>query len=260
MNILIPILRRVLRIHEGDEVSRNQVRTLMDQLIEGMLSVGACLAPEDLAGLGGNRGTIPTRALAVGLHGQLLQVGWEAVEVLVVRQDRVALSAEEVVVPDIDEAHQHDRVLFNRRIHKVGIHCVEAVEEVLKYLGAKGDDQRETDRGVNGVTAADPTPEAEGIIRVDTKVCHCLEVRGDCHKVMLGGIRIGAGVSLSLQALKQPGPDLTCIGHGLQRRKGLGDDDNEGRLGIKAFELLCSVIRIDVRDIVHRNAGIRIGL
>ena len=40
----------------------------MDQLVEGVLAVGARLAPEDFAGFGGDRGAVPTHGLAVGFH------------------------------------------------------------------------------------------------------------------------------------------------------------------------------------------------
>ena len=43
--------------------------------------------------------------LAVALHGELLQVGGEALEVLLVGQHRDGLRAEEVVVPERQQAH-----------------------------------------------------------------------------------------------------------------------------------------------------------
>ena len=42
---------RVERLREGDEVAGDEPRALMDQLIEGMLAVGARLAPVDRAGV-----------------------------------------------------------------------------------------------------------------------------------------------------------------------------------------------------------------
>ena len=43
--------QRIQRLGEGDEIARNQLRSLMDQLIEGMLAVGARFAPVDRPGL-----------------------------------------------------------------------------------------------------------------------------------------------------------------------------------------------------------------
>ena len=69
MHILLAVAYRVSRVSHGNEVSRNQLGALVDQLVEGVLAVGARLAPEDLAGGGGDRGAIPAHALTIGLHG-----------------------------------------------------------------------------------------------------------------------------------------------------------------------------------------------
>ena len=66
------------------------------QLVEGMLAVGPGLAPVDRAGLVVDPGAVEGDVLAVRLHGQLLQIGGEAVQVLVVGEDADGLRAEEV--------------------------------------------------------------------------------------------------------------------------------------------------------------------
>ena len=80
--------------------------------------------------------------LAVGLHGELLQVGRETVQVLAVRKHGVALGAEEIDVPDVEQAHQRDGVILERSIAEVLVDGVEALEELLEALGAEHDDQR----------------------------------------------------------------------------------------------------------------------
>ena len=45
--------------------------------------------------------------LSVGLHVSLLEVGGEAVHILVVGQEGVGLGAEEVPVPDSQEGQDH---------------------------------------------------------------------------------------------------------------------------------------------------------
>ena len=87
------VAQRVQRLAEADQVDRDQHRALVDELVEAVLAVGARLAPEHRAGvvvhvLPGQRDV-----LAVGLHGQLLQVGREPLEVLLVRHDAVGLAA-----------------------------------------------------------------------------------------------------------------------------------------------------------------------
>ena len=45
--LVVLLAQRVERLAERDEVARDQPRSLMDQLIEGMLAVGARFAPVD---------------------------------------------------------------------------------------------------------------------------------------------------------------------------------------------------------------------
>ncbi len=62
----------------------------------------------------------PGDKLSVGLHVALLEVGSEAVQVLVVRKQGVALSAVEVGVPDAQHGQDHWHVLVQRGSLKNG--------------------------------------------------------------------------------------------------------------------------------------------
>ena len=55
---------------------------------------------------------------AVALHGQLLQIGREALQVLLVRQHRHGLGAEEVSVPHAQEPHEHRQVALEGAVRK----------------------------------------------------------------------------------------------------------------------------------------------
>ena len=202
--------------------------------------------------------------LAVGLHGELLQVGREAVQVLAVRQHGVALGTEEVDVPDIEQAHQRDGVVLERGVAEVLVDGVEALEELLEALGAEHDDQRQAHGGVNGIAAADPVPETEGVGGVDTEGLDLLECGGDGDEVLchgLGVLLIGAvDGALSLELLEHPGLDLASVGEGLERGEGLGDDDHERGLGIQAFELLGLVVGVDVGNVAAVDTGVGVGM
>ena len=228
-----------------------------------MLAVGAGLAPEDLTGVGGHGAAVPTDMLAVGLHGELLQVGREAVQVLAVRQHGVALGTEEVDVPDVEQAHQRDGIVLERRVAEVLVDGVEALEELLEALGAEHDDQRQAHGGVNGIAAADPVPETEGVGGVDTEGLNLLECGGDGDEVLchgLGVLLIGAvDGALGLELFKHPGLDLAGVGEGLERGEGLGDDDHERGLGIQALELLGLVVGVDVGNVAAVDTGVGIG-
>src|SRR5215813_9026513 len=88
--------QRIERLAKGDEVTGDEAGALMDELVEGVLTVGARLAPVDGAGLVVDRAAIEGDVFAVALHGQLLQIGREALQVLLIWQDRHRLGTEEV--------------------------------------------------------------------------------------------------------------------------------------------------------------------
>ncbi|MNL88365.1 hypothetical protein D3C87_2180250 [compost metagenome] len=57
----------------GDhEFGGNDARALVDQLVEGVLAVGAGLAPDDRTGIALDRRTVDRHALAVRFHVELL--------------------------------------------------------------------------------------------------------------------------------------------------------------------------------------------
>ena len=137
MDVLAVVAHRVGRVGEGDEVGGDHAGALMDQLVESVLAVGARLAPEDLARGGGDGAAVPADVLAVGLHGELLQIGREAMQVLVIGQHGMALGAEEVHVPDVEQAHERDDVLLERSLGERAVDGTEALEEGLEALTAE---------------------------------------------------------------------------------------------------------------------------
>ena len=264
VHVLVAVLGRVRGVDERDEVGRNQLRALVDQLVEGVLAVGARLAPEDLAGVGGDRGAVPTHGLAVGFHGQLLQIRREAVQVLVVREHRVGCGVEEVAVPHVEHAEQHDHVLVERGVGEVLVDLMEAVQELLETCRAEDHGEGGADSGIHGVAAADPVPEAEGVGRVDAELLDLLQVGGDGDEVLLDGVgvlRVGAvDGALGLELFEQPGAGFTGVGQGLKRGEGLGDDDEQGGLRVEALGLLGQIVRVDVGDVAGGDAGVSVRL
>ena len=81
-------------------------------------------------------------------------------------------------------------------------------------------------------------------------VLHCL-----CHRGI--GAVDGTG---SLKAVEQPRLCLARVGHGLKRSEGLGDDNHQRGLGVEALDLLRDVVGVDVGDVAHADAGVRVGL
>ena len=184
-------------------------------------------------------------------------------QILAVRKHGVALGTEEVHIPDVEQAHQRDGVVLERGVAEVLVDGVETLKELLETLGAEHDDQRQTHGGVNGVAAADPIPEAEGISRVDTEGLNLLECGGNGDEVLchsLGVLLLGTvDGTLSLELLEHPGLDLAGVGEGLERGEGLGNDDHERGLGVQTLELLGLIVGVDVGDIAAVDTGVGIG-
>ena len=128
--LLVMVAHLVVAVGRSDEVARNHLGALVDQLVEGVLAVGARFAPEDRAGLVVHALRVTIDGLAGGFHVRLLEVGGEAVQVLVVREHRVAGSAEEVVVPHADEGEDNRHVLVGRGGLEMLIHLVGALMEL----------------------------------------------------------------------------------------------------------------------------------
>ena len=69
---VVVLAERVQRVHEADEVAGDQLRPLVDQLVEGVLAVGPRLAPVDRPGLVVDTLPLEGDVLAVGFHRELL--------------------------------------------------------------------------------------------------------------------------------------------------------------------------------------------
>src|SRR6266700_1980548 len=134
--------KRVQRPAKGDKVTRDEPGTLVNQLVEGVLTVGSRFTPVNRARRVADLGSIERDVLAVALHRQLLQVGWESLQVLFVRQDRNRLGTEEIVVPDAQESHEYRQVALERRGTEVLVHLVEAVQHGAEVIRADGQHRR----------------------------------------------------------------------------------------------------------------------
>src|ERR1043166_586383 len=87
-------------VTEGDEITRNKARALVDQLIERMLSVRPRFAPIDRPGIVVDLFTIQSDVLAITLHCQLLEISGKSFQVLLVGKDGDCLRIEEVRIQE----------------------------------------------------------------------------------------------------------------------------------------------------------------
>src|SRR5215469_17275373 len=97
-------------LSKSDEVTRNEARALMYQLIERVLAVGPRFTPVDGTCVTVDCFPIERDMLPVALHGQLLQIGRKPFQVLFIRQYSNGVCAEEIVVPHRQQAHENREI------------------------------------------------------------------------------------------------------------------------------------------------------
>src|SRR6185437_5685893 len=158
---------RIERFVKRDEITWDQTRSLMDQLVERVLAVGPGLTPVDGAGVVADFVTLERDMLAVALHGELLEVCGKTLEVLFVGQDGDGLRIEEVGIPDGEQSEQDGEISLVGRSAEVLVHLVKSVEHGAEVVGSDGQHGRKADGGIHGIAAADPVPEAEHVGGVD---------------------------------------------------------------------------------------------
>ena len=117
----------------------------MNELEEGMLAIGARLAPDDRTGIGLNFRAVALNPFAVRFHVELLQIGRQTGETLVIGDDSACRIAAEIAVPDTDQAHGHGQILIDGRRAEMFIHRMRAGKEMAEILRADGDHQRQAD-------------------------------------------------------------------------------------------------------------------
>ena len=170
----------------------------MNQLVEGMLAVGAGFAPVNRPGLVIHFFPVERDVFAVALHRQLLQIGGKAFQVLFVRQNRHRLRAEKVVVPNRQEAHEHRQVFLERRGAEMLVHLVKAVEHRAEIVRSNRQHRRKADGRIHRVASADPVPEAEHVGRINAERGHLLGIGRNRHEMF------GHGLGVAAKSVEQP--------------------------------------------------------
>ncbi len=227
-----------LVVLEADELQRDDVGALVEQLVEGVLAVRAGLAEDDRAGHVVDRLAEAVHGLAVGLHVKLLQMSREAGQSLRIRKDRRHAVAQEVALVDADQGIEEGCIFFDIRILGEGIFRCRTVEDTCKDVRAECErEDRAADHGGRGVAAADVVVHVEGIevIRV---VGERRSIGGDRDHVP-GRVKAGF-----LDGVLDEG----LVGQSLERRAGLGDQDKDRMSDVDLCEDRRSVVRVDVAD------------
>mmetsp|Transcript_5809 Transcript_5809/g.21989 ORF Transcript_5809/g.21989 Transcript_5809/m.21989 type:complete len:451 (-) Transcript_5809:77-1429(-) len=213
----------------------------MDELVEGVLTVGAGLAKVNLAGVVRQRLPVDGHALAVGLHRHLLDVRRQLGERLRVRQNRPRGAVEERDVPHGEQAERHRHVLLERRGGEVLVDVPRPFQKLLHRVETVLERQREhAHRGAHRVPTSDPVPKREGVVGVDAKLSDELEVGGHRHHVLLDSLLAEGG--------DDPLADGPRVEHRLRGGERLGHHHHQRRLRVEAVERTRHVDGIDVGE------------
>ena len=235
-----------------DEVDRHESRALVQQLIKRVLRVVAGLAPDDHARVAAHGLAVHAHALAARFHLQLLQVRREALEAIVVGQNRLGFGAEEIVVPDAQQREQHGHVLFKRRLPEMQVHATSAREDTLEHVHADDERERQPNRRPQRVTTTDPVPEAEAEVGTNTEIVHGFVIRGCGNEVILHRDFV--------ELLNDPLTRRFRVGHRLERRKGLRTNNEQRRFSIKLALQIGKLRAVDVGHAVKAHAVTPVGL
>ena len=242
--LVLATLNRVVGLSSHDEVRWDKLGALVEQLEETVLGVGGRLAKQDGAGGVLDVFTRAGNGLAVALHGELLQVGGESVQVLIERRNQVSLGTEEVTVPHTQQTANGGNVLLQGSFSEVLVHGLGTSQELVEVVVTDVKGNGETDGAPDGVATTHPGFEAEHVLLVNAKLGDLGLVGGKGNKV-LGDMRF------ILCSFEEPLLGAVRVGSGLCGGEGLGSDQEEGSFRVGVLESLGNVSSINIGDKVQ---------
>ncbi|MNS47158.1 hypothetical protein D3C72_796790 [compost metagenome] len=249
---LVVVGHRVEADDRHDEVRRNQLGALVQQLVVGVLTVAADTAPDHRPGVGGHGLAVLAHAFAVGFHVQLLQVLGDVTQVVIVRQDRVALRAPEVAVPHAEQGQQHRHVLFERCALEVLVHGVGTGQQFLEVGHADGQGNRQADGRPQRVAATDPVPHREDVFFADTE-----GYGGGVVARYRDEMAIQLGFRTPLGQI--PGTGGLGVFQGFEGVEGFRRDDEQRGLGAQLHGQFVELAAVDVRQVMATHAFLGVG-
>ena len=223
-------------LRRGHEFARHDIGALVDHLEEGMLAIGAGLAPHN-----GPRGQIEGIArkrhpLAVALHLELLEIGRQARQPLIVGQHGAGGIAHHLPVPDPGQRQRHGHAFFQRRGAEMLVHRVAAGEEIGEIAGPDRQHQRKPDRPPDRIAPPHPVGKIEHPRRIDTEFARAARMRRN-------------GDELAPRILHRPRHPLmrhARIGEGFHGGEAFRGHDHQRAGGIEAGERIGDVGRIEI--------------
>ncbi len=140
------LVQQMAGLDAGDELDRHEVGTLVEELEDGVLGICADTAPGDERGRPSRGAAVELCRLAVRFHLELLEIGGQEAQALVICEDCAGLAAADVCVIAVGEGGEDGGVLVQRREAEMAVHRRRAFEQGLETLPAEGEGDWEADR------------------------------------------------------------------------------------------------------------------
>ncbi len=230
-----------------DWVDGGNVRALVQQLEEGVLSVDARFAADNRRGFVSDCFAVQRNLFADAFHIELLDEFGQAVEVLVVRCDDVASAAVVVDVPDADKGEDGGQVALELSVDEMLVHQVRAVEHFDEVFFAEMQHNLQSDGGPQSVTTADPVPKFKHIGGVDAEFGNGFLIVGN------SGEMFGDGVFVACM-IQKPFARGQRVGQRFLRGKGFGGDNEQRGFGVDFGQYVAQLRAVHVGDEVHIEA------
>src|SRR5580704_6351772 len=106
-----------------------------------MLPVGSRFAPIDLPGWIIDLDAVQCDVFTITFHRQLLQIGRESLEVLLIRQDSDGFGTEEIRVPDGEQTQEDGQVALKRCGAEMLVHFGKTLEKGSEGIWPGGQDR-----------------------------------------------------------------------------------------------------------------------
>lgn len=251
--LVLATLNGVVRLGGHQEISGDELSALVQKLEEAVLRIGGRLTEQD--GTGGVLDVLTgaSDSLAVALHGQLLQVGGEAVQILVKGSNQVGLSTKEVAVPNTQQTTKSGDVLLERCLSEVLVHSLGTSQELVEVVVTNVQSDRQANGTPDGVTTTNPRFKSKHVLGINAKL-------GDLSLVGRKGDEVLGNVFIFLSSLEEPSLGGVGIGGGLCGSEGLGGNQEKGGLRVRVLKCFGDMGAVNVRNEVKLHVGVTIRL
>lgn len=164
----------------------------------------------------------------------------------------MSLGAEEIGVPDVQQATNDWNILFERGGAEVVVHCLATCKELVPVLIADVNTHAEPNGRPDRVATANPIIEAKHVLAVDAEFLHLLRVRRESDEVL-------CDIAL-LARLQEPMLRRSRVRYGLCGCERLTCDQEQRRLRVTILERLRHGGAVDVRHKVQLHTLLAIRL